>query len=192
MDTIKSQTAWFCLRAQPRREQLAAQQLMARVGAEVFSPRIRVTRREKSGLVRHIVEALFPGYVFAKFRYPEQVRHVLSTQGVVGLVTVGDRPPQVDEQIITFLREQVEVASADSGTPAIAEGDWVRVVAGAFRNTEGRVLSVDPQTERVRLLLRILGREVHISLSRSAVIPQKDLESPYPAALLTGQSPTTP
>lgn len=152
------------------REELAAQQLQSRIAVEVFAPRIRVQRRQKSGAVRHLVEALFPGYLFARFKYPDQVRHVLSVQGVTGLVSIGSQPRPVDDGIIDFLRQHVG-ASQDEARPApIAEGDWVRVVDGAFRNTEGRVVSFDPHTDRVRLLLRVLGREVQVSLARSTMV----------------------
>lgn len=166
------------------REEVAAQQLRSRVSVEVFAPRIRVKRRRKSGVVRHLVEALFPGYLFARFNYAEQARHVLSTQGVTGVVAIGEQPRTVDDSIIDFLRQQVAVAGNGDGPAVIAEGDWVRIVEGAFRNTEGRVVGFDPDTDRVKLLLCVLGREVQISLSRSTLVPQKDLETPYPAPLL--------
>lgn len=165
------------------REEVAAQQLRSRVEVEVFAPRIRVQRQRKSGVVRNLVEALFPGYLFARFNYAEQARHVLSTHGVTGVVSIGEQPRTVDDSIIEFLRQQVAVAEPGDGPPAIAEGDWVRIVEGAFRNTEGRVVAFDPDTDRVRLLLRVLGREVQISLDRSTVVPQKDLASPYPTPL---------
>lgn len=169
------------------RERFAAQQLQSRVAVEVFSPRIRIQRRQRSGIVRHIVEALFPGYLFARFNYGEQVRHVLSTQGITGLVSIGSLPRVVDDMVIEFLRQQLAVADATDVSPAIAEGDWVRVVGGAFRNSEGRVVAFDPASDRVRLLLRVLGREVQISLSRSTVVPQDEIEKAYPTPLLAGR-----
>lgn len=181
---IPARPAWFCLRTRPMREEFAAQQLQARVAVEVFAPRIRVQRQQKSGLVRTLVEALFPGYLFAKFNYADQVRHVLSTQGITGLVSIGELPRAVDDMVIEFLKQQLAVVGSRGPAPAIAEGDWVRVVEGAFRNSEGRVVACDPGSDRVRLLLRVLGREVQISLSRSTVMPQKELETKYPAPLL--------
>ena len=170
------------------REELAAQQLRSRVSVEVFAPRTRVRRTRKSGVVRHLVEALFPGYLFARFNYAEQARHVLSTQGVTGVVAIGEQPRAVDDSVIDFLREQVAMAGDREGAPAIAEGDWVRIVEGAFQNSEGRVVGFDPATDRVKLLLCVLGREVRISLARSTLVPQKDLESPYPTPLLASRS----
>lgn len=188
------QPAWYCLRVRPLREQVAAKQLAQRVdGVDVFAPRIRISRTPRSGgVIRQAVEALFPGYFFAQFRYPEQVRHVLSTHGVNELVSIGDKPREVDPAIISFLRDQVSAAWEAEATPSIAEGDWVRVVDGAFRNTEGRVLGFDSRTDRVRLLLSVLGREVQISLSSSTVVPRSEpTAKTYPAALRAESSQTT-
>src|SRR5690606_524905 len=178
----------FCLRARPLREEIAAQQLRSRVSVEVFSPRIHVRRRRRSGVVRHLVEALFPGYLFARFDYAEQARHVLSTQGVTGVVAIGEQPRPVDDSVIDFLRQQVAVAKPGDGPAALSEGDWVRIVEGAFRDSEGRVVEVDPACDAVKLLLSVLGREVQISLSRSTLMPKEALEAPYPASLLAGRA----
>ncbi len=59
----------------------------------------------RAGGVRTVTEALFPGYLFARFRYPEQVRHVVSTTGVLGLVEFGGPPPRLDEGTIAHLRQ---------------------------------------------------------------------------------------
>lgn len=154
---------WFCLRAQARREHTAAANLERRVGVEVFAPRLRM-RRARGGLVATLAEALFPGYVFARFEYPAQLRHVVSTAGVAGVVAFGGEPPPVADGVIDFLRAQIGQAAPGAATPWVAEGEWVRIVAGCFRQAEGRVLRVDPRTERVCLLLSLLGRTVQVSV----------------------------
>ena len=55
---------WRCLRGKPKREHLAAQHLRL-AGFEAFCPRIRHQRRTVRGKV-WFVEALFPGYLFAR------------------------------------------------------------------------------------------------------------------------------
>lgn len=60
-------SAWFCLRSQPKHEKIAATHLLRTIaGIEVFSPRLRIRRQTRRGVV-WFVEALFPGYLFARF-----------------------------------------------------------------------------------------------------------------------------
>ena len=187
---------WFCLRARPRREHAAATHLHQRTGVEVFSPRIRIapTMPASTGAVGG-AEALFPGYLFARFNYPQQLRHVVSTQGVTGMVAFGGKPPTVADGVIEFLRAQVSTANRIDPAPVFAEGTWVRIVAGCFREVEGQVLSFDSKNARVRVLLNLLGRDVQVSVPAqqlasaqpgTAVYPVELRASPRPVALVHG------
>ncbi len=66
---------WFCLKTQPKREHLAATALRRQFAVECFSPRLRFRRMTQRGPV-WFVEAMFPGYLFAKFVYSTQHRAV--------------------------------------------------------------------------------------------------------------------
>lgn len=161
---------WFCLRASGRREHVAALNLARRNQVEAFAPRIRVRRELRAGGVQNATEALFPGYLFARFRYPQQVRQVVSTSGVLGLVAFGGPPPQLRDETIAQLRQHIVPAVTASLAPVFEEGDWVRVAAGCFRGTEGRVRQSASRSDRVCVLLCLLGRDVEISLPGDQLI----------------------
>ena len=164
---------WFCLRAAGRREHLAAMNLTRRNAIEAFAPRIRVRREVRTGGVRTVTEALFPGYLFARFRYPEQARHVVSTTDVLGLVAFGGPPPRVADDTIAHLRRHASPAAsvADAPlSPVFEEGDWVRVAAGCLRGSEGRVRQQAGGHDRVCVLLCLLGHDVEISLPGDQLI----------------------
>lgn len=190
-DTV-SPVEWYCLRAQPRREHIAAVNLRERVGVEVFAPRLKVRRALRSGLVSALAEALFPGYVFARFRYPHQLRHVLSTSGVSGVVSFGAQPPTVADGVIEFLRAQVRLTGADDDAPAFAAGDWVKIVGGCFREVQGRVLAFDSSTARVRVLLSLLGREVQVSVPAQQLISTAAARGELPVGLRATQITAAP
>jgi transcriptional antiterminator RfaH len=187
MDTaehITGDTSWFCLRSQPKREQAAAINLRDRVDVEVFAPRIRYQHTNKRGLVGIATESLFPGYLFARFAYPQQLRHVVSTNGVSGIVQFGGKAPRVDEKVIDFLRSQVVEAEQASPAPVFEEGSWVKILSGCFRHSEGRVLVFDARSDRVRVLLDLLGREVQVSLSVRSIGSALGPKANYPAGLV--------
>lgn len=180
--TTNATASWFCLRAEGRREHVAAFNLVHRTSVDAFAPRIRLRRERRSGGIDTRMEPLFPGYVFARFRYPDQVRHVLSTTGVVGLVTFGGRPPAVPDHAIDYLRHHSEL-TATPLAPIFEEGDWVRVAAGCFRGNEGRVMQFSPNSDRVCVLLSLLGQEVQISLPASQLVGREAAQVEVPAGL---------
>jgi transcriptional antiterminator RfaH len=176
---------WFCLRSEGRREHLAALNLARRAEVEAFAPRIRIRRECRAGGVIMTTEALFPGYLFARFRYPEQVRRVVSTAGVIGLVTLGGPPPRLADCTIAHLRQHAEPAASAPLSPVFEEGDWVRVAGGCFRGSEGRVREFEPGRDRVCVLLSLLGHEVEISLPSGQLMGRVDQSKNVPVALRT-------
>ncbi len=179
---------WFCLRSQAKREHLAAANLGDRVQVEVFAPRIRTVHNSRHGLQLNATEALFPGYLFARFAYPDQVRHVLSTNGVTGIVAFGGQPPPIADHVIDCLRDEVVQAGRSPIAPVFEEGAWVRILSGCFRFLEGRVVQFDPRTERVRLLLTLLGSEVQVSLTANRVALLENVRPAYPSGLALGRA----
>ncbi len=182
---ISAPLSWYCLRSQAKREHIAAANLNDRVGVEVFAPRIRGMHSTRRGIIVNATEALFPGYLFARFAYPHQVRHVMSTSGVTGIVAFGSQPPAIADPVIECLRREVAQAEQSPIAPVLEAGAWVRILSGCFQFIEGRVLHFDPRTERVRLLLTLLGSEVQVSLSAERVALLEESRTCYPSGLMT-------
>jgi transcriptional antiterminator RfaH len=189
--SVSGPARWFCLRSQAKREHIAGAHLRDRVGIEVFAPRIRTTHNTQHGIVFNAVEALFPGYLFARFTYPDQVRHVLSTNGVTGLVAFGAQPPPIADHVIDCLRQEVGQADRTPAALVLEEGAWVRILSGCFRYLEGRVIQFDPRTERVRLLLTLLGSEVQVSLTANRVTLLEPAGIAYPSGLAVSRAETS-
>src|SRR5215510_12832756 len=103
--TLADNAAWFCLRAEPRREHLAATALRRRFGLECLSPRLRFRKLTQRGPV-WFVEAMFPGYLFAKFVYSTQHRAVESSHGVRGIVRFGQRLATLPENTVVALQSK--------------------------------------------------------------------------------------
>ena len=168
-----SPLAWFCLRAQPKHEHIAARHLRQLAGLEVFLPRIRFQRKTRQGLV-WVTEALFPNYLFARFHWKTALRLVHHTPGVGGVVHFGTRWPTVADDVIEELRrpfgsDQLHVIS---GEPQA--GDHVQIVGGVFHDLRAVVTQVMPARERVRVLLEFLGRQTAVELPLSNVIREGD------------------
>jgi transcriptional antiterminator RfaH len=161
---------WFCLKAQPKREHLAATALRRQFRIECSSPRLRFRKMTKRGPV-WFVEAMFPGYLFAKFVYSEQHRAVENCHGVAGVVRFGDRLAILPENIVTELQSKAgaeEVVTLDS---AIKIGQPVQIIEGPFRGLDGVVTHLLSAKERIRVLLEFLGRSLETEISTAKVLP---------------------
>lgn len=172
---------WRCIRGKPKSEHRAAQHLRG-AGFEAFCPRIRHQRSTVRGKV-WFVEALFPGYLFARFA-PLQVRHVAATPFVSQVMHFMEDFGAVPDAVVTELRTAMDVKETITVETAIQPGDTVEIVAGPMRGSAVTVTAVLPGAQRVRVLLEFLGspKEVEVSIltllsgrdPRVAAFPTRD------------------
>ncbi len=160
---------WFCLKAQPKHEHLAAAGLRTVLGVEAFSPRLRFRKPTKRGAV-WFVEALFPGYLFACFNYRDLHRQVQFSPGISSIVHFGDRVAVLNEDTVAALRKlggDDEVIIFD---PQLHVGDTVQIVEGAFQGLEAVVTQLLPGKDRVKVLLDFLGRQIEAEVQSPKII----------------------
>jgi transcriptional antiterminator RfaH len=96
---------WFCLKTQPKHEHVAATGLRRQLNVSCFAPRLRYRKMTRRGAV-WFVEAMFPGYLFAEFIYPEQHRRVEYSPGIQGTVQFGDYIATIDSETVAALQQQ--------------------------------------------------------------------------------------
>lgn len=159
--------AWFAVITKPRSE-ATAQDNLVRQGYECLFPRVKRLSRNASGLKPRI-ESLFPNYLFLRAD-PERISlaAVRSTRGAIGLVRFGAEPMPVPDTVIERIKSRI---SAEDGfvrlaAPELAPGQEVRVTDGPFAGWDGVFLS-EAGTDRVRLLLQLLGTSREVLLPRS-------------------------
>jgi transcriptional antiterminator RfaH len=160
---------WFCLRAEPKREHLAATALRRRFGIECLSPRLRFRKLTRRGAV-WFVEAMFPGYVFAKFAYSNLYRAVESSHGVRGIVRFGNRLATVPEHALMALQANGGVDEIVTVDSSLKIGQPVQFVEGPFQGLEVVITQLLPARERIRVLLEFLGRSVEMEVPAGKVL----------------------
>ena len=161
---------WFCVRTQPKHEHLASVALRRNLGLECFAPRIRYRKSTRRGPV-WFVEAMFPGYLFARFVYAELHRGVQSMPGVSSIVRFGTRVAALPDGTIDELRTASGAEELIIFDPAPRVSEPVKIAEGAFRGLEAVVTQVLPAKERVKVLLDFLGRLVEAEIHTPHVIP---------------------
>jgi transcriptional antiterminator RfaH len=166
----QTEAHWFCIKAQPKHEHVAASSLRRSMGLECLSPRIRFRKNTRRGPV-WFVEAMFPGYLFARFVFAEAHRQVQASHGVSTIVRFGERVASIPESTIASLRELSGEEETVVFNPEPRVGDAVQIAEGAFVGLEAVVTQVLPAKERVKVLLEFLGRSVEAEISAPRVIP---------------------
>jgi transcriptional antiterminator RfaH len=163
---------WYCVRSQPKREHFASGNLQVLDNVEVFCPRIRFRKGTRRGPV-WFVEALFPGYLFAKFDYVELHSAVQYASGVSGILNFGKKVVVVNDDVVEALRarigsmEEVPVFEID---PTLHVGDPVNIAQGAFTGLESVITQTLSGKDRVRVLIDFLGRQIEAEVSKMSVV----------------------
>jgi transcriptional antiterminator RfaH len=167
---VSDDPMWFCLRAEPKREHLAATALRRRFGIECLSPRLRFRKLTRRGPV-WFVEAMFPGYVFAKFVYSSLYRAVESSHGVRGIVRFGNRLATVPENAVMALQTKGGAEEIVTVDLSLKIGQPVQFIEGPFEGLEVVITQLLPARERIRVLLEFLGRSMEMEVPAGKVFP---------------------
>jgi transcriptional antiterminator RfaH len=154
---------WFCLKSQPKHEHIAAAHLQQASAVEVFLPRIRFKRATRQGTV-WATEALFPGYLFARFDWESSLRLVQSSRSVRGVVHFGERWAAIPEQVIRELQQAVGATGLRVIPEEFTPGDEVKITGGVMHDLRAVVTRILPGRKRVAVLMEFLGRQTMIEL----------------------------
>lgn len=170
---VETSAQWFCLRSLPKHEHIAAAQLAEEPDIEVYLPRIRFRRPTRQG-PRWFTEALFPGYLFARFDLSASLRKVKSARGVRDVVHFGDRWPTVPGEAIESLRTAVSGDHIQVIHEELQAGEVVHIVGGAFHGLPAVVTRAMNGQERVSVLLEFLGTLTSMEVSSTTLIRQAE------------------
>ena len=173
-----TEPAWYCLRSRPKHEHIAAAHLRMLEGVTVFCPRIRFKRKTRQGIV-WVTEAMFPGYLFARFELAQKHRQVQYTHGVSCIVRFADRYPMIEDRALAQLRDCTGIAEVKELSYELSQGSCVKIVNGVCAGWDAVVTQVLPAKARVRILMDFLGRKTEAEVELSNVLPQ--LEHPLAA-----------
>jgi transcriptional antiterminator RfaH len=155
---------WYVIQSKPGQAARAAQEL-SNQGYEVFCPTIKVERLQRGERVAR-VEPLFPGYLFIELsELTSNWRPIRSTRGVARMITFGNKPAVVPDDVVEHLRDRLQ---QESEHHTLKPQQPVRIDAGPFSHLNAVFLEYDGE-KRAFLLLELLGRWQKLSLPLSAI-----------------------
>lgn len=162
---------WYLLQTYHKQEDRAEDNLKS-LGIDILAPKIEEPRRNfYTGAVTRHVKPLFPGYLFAKFRAGDLYHKVRYTRGVRQLVSFGDSPAAIDEEIITMIQSRIRengFARVDTDED-LKPGDHVVIKDGHLKTFAGVFEREMNGAERVRILIQTVSYQAHVEIERDMV-----------------------
>jgi len=134
----------------------------------VFLPWMRTRRRIGS---RHqwVLVPLFPSYLFCRLDLVESGKAARYSPGVKDFLKFGSHIAEVGVEIITTLRDRCPEGVAQIEPPQMKPGEPVRIKEGPFSGLEAIFERSLKGSERVAVLLEILGRQTRIVLPSETI-----------------------
>ncbi len=116
----------------------------------------------KKGKQVEKMKNIFPGYVFVEMKMTDEAWYVVrNTPGVTGFIGSsggGAKPfPVSADEMESILRRMGQ--SDKNVVVDFAVGDTVRILTGPFTGMEGRVSSMNDQTQIANVMTMLFGRE---------------------------------
>jgi len=114
---------------------------------------------------RHPVERkIFPGYVLVEMVMGDDSWYVVrNTPGVTSFVGSGNKPTELSDTEVRQILRQIKL-DAPKYKVAFTKGEAVRVTDGPFTDLHGVVDEVNPERNKVKVLVSIFGRETPVEL----------------------------
>jgi len=125
----------------------------------------------KGGKRQQVSEKVLPGYILVRMDLTDESWAVVrNTPGVTGFVGLSSRPSplSVGEVASLLAPEPEEAAAKTEVTRAAVEfsvGESVTVMDGPFATLPATVNEINPDTQKLKVLVSIFGRETPVELS---------------------------
>ena len=162
--------SWFCPKAEPKREHIAAACLRQIFEAEVFCPRVRFRKSTARGLI-WFVESMFPGYLFARFDYAALHRQISVSPGVNGFVRFGECLALLPDKLIDEIRSRTGTDEVVEIAQELQPGQGVRIAKGPFEGLEALVTRLIAARNRVEILIECMGRTLRAEAGVGDLLP---------------------
>jgi transcriptional antiterminator NusG len=125
----------------------------------------------KGGKRQQVSEKVLPGYILVRMDLTDESWAVVrNTPGVTGFVGMSSRPSPLSlGEVAALLAPVPEERTAKAEAPKLAVdfgvGESVTVMDGPFATLPATVNEINPDTQKLKVLVSIFGRETPVELS---------------------------
>ena len=159
---------WYALYTKPKKEHQVNTYLRGQ-GIDTYLPteKRKVRRRDRPDDM-----VFFPCYLFARLDLDTTPRSSVDWMpGVRRIVSLGEQPAPVPDEVVAHIQARLRDKSSDQGLGygEFKPGDQVRVVSGPLHDLDAIFDRRASATERVRILLDVLGRMTPVEVDASDI-----------------------
>ena len=128
-------------------------------------PMETVTEVTDSGATKQVERKVFPGYVLIKMVMTDETWHLVrNVRGVTGFVGSANKAiPLSEEEVLAMGMEKHEIVVQ------YQVGDHVKIVDGPLASFTGVVEEIEPEKNRVSVMVSMFGRETPVELELDQV-----------------------
>lgn len=128
-------------------------------------PMETVTEVTESGTMKEVERKVFPGYVLIKMVLTDDTWHLIrNIRGVTGFVGSANKAiPLTEEEVAALGMEKHEIVVK------YQVGDTVKITDGPLTTFTGTVEDIEPEKNKVRVVVSMFGRETPVELELDQV-----------------------
>ncbi|MCI8400065.1 MAG: transcription termination/antitermination factor NusG [Oscillibacter sp.] len=128
-------------------------------------PEETVTEINEAGVSKEVARKVFPGYVLLKMIMTDETWHLVrNVRGVTGFVGSANKAiPLTEEEVLAMGMEKHEIVVK------YKVGDHVRITDGPLASFTGVVEEIEPEKNRVSVMVSMFGRETPVDLELDQV-----------------------
>jgi len=132
---------------------------------DIQIPMEKVTEVTDAGVVKEVERKIFPGYVLIKMVMNDETWHVVrNVRGVTGFVGSANKAiPLTEEEVLALGMEKREIVVQYN------VGDHVRITDGSMASFTGVVEEIEPEKNKVTVVVTMFGRELPVELELDQV-----------------------
>ena len=132
---------------------------------QIEIPLEHVTEVTENGTMKEVDRKVFPGYVLIKMILTDDTWHLIrNIRGVTGFVGSANKPIPLSEEEVAALRMEPNEIIVNYNV-----GDQVRITDGPLESFMGTVESIEPEKNKVCVVVSMFGRETPVELELNQV-----------------------
>ena len=111
-----------------------------------------------------VEKKIYPGYVFVDMVVTDDSWYIVrNTPNVTGFIGFGVRPTPVSKEEIRRIKKRMGVTDPKYKVELKID-ELVRITDGPLKNFEGKVIEIDEDKGKVKVLVSMFGRETPTAL----------------------------
>jgi transcriptional antiterminator NusG len=132
---------------------------------DIQIPMEKVTEVTDAGSMKEVERKIFPGYVLIKMVMNDETWHVVrNVRGVTGFVGSANKAiPLTEDEVLALGMEKREIVVR------YQVGDHVRITEGSMATFTGVVEDIEPDKNKVTVVVTMFGREIPVELELDQV-----------------------